>query len=406
MLRKSYASERIKEVSCQVNDIEPFRYRISVDQRQLEDLAKRLAQTRWPVEPEGSAWEYGTSQSYLRSVVDYWQAEFDWRKIEQQLNSYAHYRVPAAGKYCHAVVEKGSGKNPLPLVLIHGWPGSFVEYLPLIERLAHPEAFGYEADDGVTVIIASLPGAGFSDPPAGPTGPRDIGRMWHQLLTGQLGLSQYALHGGDWGAAVASWMAIDAPDSVRGIHLTSPILQMDPASLSEPLSKEEEVYLIARAARGPWESGYRVMQGTKPHTLAYGLTDSPCGLAAWIIEKFHSWSSANGSDQAPPFSRDDLLTIVSLYWFAGPGPSTWIYRSLIDETGLRPGKGERVEVPTWLCRFGDDVSPQSPPSWQERTYNVTHRTEVAHGSHFPGLDAPEPLSADLKKFLSCLRDSP
>ncbi len=387
-----------------MNDIEPFRYRISIDQNQLEDLAKRLAQTRWPAEPEGSAWEYGTSPSYLRSVVEYWQGEFDWRKIERRLNSYAHYRIPADGQCCHVVVEKGSGTSPLPLVLFHGWPGSFIEYLPLVERLAHPEAFGRNADDGVTVIIASLPGVGFSDPPARPTGPRDIGRMWQGLLADQLGLSQYALHGGDWGAAVASWMAIDASKSVLGIHLTSPILQMDPATLTEPLSAEEQTYLAARAARGPGDEGYRVIQGTKPLTLAYGLTDSPAGLAAWIIEKFHGWSSAKGLDEPPPFAIDALLTIITLYWFAGPGPSTWIYRSLIDGTGLRPSDGERVKVPTWLCRFGDDISPPSPPSWQERTYNVTHRTEVAHGSHFPGLDATEPLAAELIEFMACMQE--
>lgn len=389
-----------------MNDIESFRYRISVDQDQLADLAQRLANTRWPAEPEGSAWEYGTSQSFLRTAVDYWQAEFDWRKIEQRLNSYAHYRIPLAGKYCHAVVEQGSGANPEAVVLFHGWPGSFVEYLPLIERLAHPEKFGNDAEDGVTVIIASLPGAGFSDAPDKPTGPRDIGRMWHRLLTDEFGLPEYAAHGGDWGAAVASWMAINEPDHVRGIHLTSPILQMDPATLTVPLSEEEERFLTARAGRGPWESGYRIMQGTKPLTLAYGLTDSPAGLAAWIIEKFHSWSSSKGTDQPPPFSLDDLLTIVTLYWLTGPGPSTWIYRSFIDRTGLRPGAGERAEAPTWLCRFGDDISPESPPSWQERSYNVTHRTEVDHGSHFPGLDAAEALSADLAEFMVSLRQNP
>jgi pimeloyl-ACP methyl ester carboxylesterase len=402
LLHKKYATSVIEEVSNQVNEIEQFRFRVSIDGGQIEDLMRRLRQTRWPIEPNGAPWEFGTSQAYLRSVVDYWVSEFDWQEIERQLNGFAHYRIPVDGRFCHAIIEPGSGENPLPLVLFHGWPGCFTEYLPLARRLAHPEAFGGDANDGATVIIASLPGTGFSDPPASPTGPREVGQIWHQLLTEILGLSHYALHGGDWGAAISSWMAIDQPASVLGIHLTSAILQQDPASLTDHLREDEQAYLATRVGRGPWESGYQVIQGTKPLTLAYGLTDSPAGLAAWILEKYHGWSSAKSKNQPPSFSLDDLLTIVTLYWLAGPGPSTWIYRSLIDGTGLRLHGGVRVEVPTWLCQFADDVSPPSPASWQERTYNVTHRSEVGYGSHFPGLDAPDPLAADIIAFLSWL----
>ncbi|MCB2076052.1 MAG: epoxide hydrolase [Novosphingobium sp.] len=378
-----------------MNDIEQLRFRIAVDDGLIEDLDGRLRKARWPEVPEGSPWEFGTSQPYLRGVIDYWIHDFDWKKMEDGLNAFSHYRIPVDGRNHHCVVERGTGDNPVPLILFHGWPGCFTEYLPVAQRLTRAASIG----KGATVIVVSLPGAGFSESSGRPIGPRDVGGIWHRILTEQLGISRYALHGGDWGAAVSSWMAVDFPASVLGIHLTSPILQPDAAALDPPLSEDEAAFLAARNARGPWEFGYQVVQGTKPLTLSYGLTDSPLGLAAWLLEKFHGWSASKGKDEYPPFDLNDLLTIVTLHWVAGPGPAMWMYRSIIDGTGLRVPADTRVSVPTWLCRFGDDISPQSPESWQERVYDVVHRTEVAYGSHFPGLDATEPLVEDLLKFV-------
>jgi len=376
-----------------LSEVEKFRFRIAVGERELTDLHRRLRGVRWPESPEGEPWEFGTSLTYMRDVINHWASGFDWRKIEDRLNTFTHYRIPVDGRYYHCAIEHGVGDNPVPLALFHGWPGSFTEYLSVARRIA---------SEGVTVIIASLPGAGFSDSGARPIGPREVGKQWHRLLTENLGYSRYSLHGGDLGAAISSWMALDFPSAVHGIHLTSPILQPDIRSLKPPICDEEHAFLDARTARGPWEFGYQAIQGTKPLTLAYGLTDSPVGLAAWLLEKFHGWSASKGKDEPPPFDLDELLTIMTLYWLAGPGPSTWMYRSLIDGTGLRVPAGNRVNVPTWLCRFGDDISPRSPDCWQERTYNVVHRTEVANGSHFPGLDAAEPLGDDLLNFLHFL----
>jgi len=392
----------INEDREQLNDLEQFRFEIAIEETRLTDLSDRLGRTRWPLEPEGQPWEYGTSLKFLREIAQYWETQFDWRAIEARLNRHVHYSIPVDGLYYHLVIEHGSGSNSLPLVMFHGWPGSFIEHLQVARRIARPAEFGGDESQSRTVVIASLPGTGFSDPTPKPEGPREIAVYWQRLLVEHLGLSDFALHGSDWGAAISSWMAIDFPGHVRGIHLTSPILQPDVANLDPPLRAEEQEFLEARASRGPWEYAYQTIQGTKPLTLAYGLTDSPIGLAAWLLEKYHGWSSARDKDVSPPFQLDDLLTIVTLYWLAGPGPSTSIYRSQVEGTALRVPRGLRAGAPTWLCRFGDDVSPKMPHSWQERIYNVVHRTEIASGSHFPGLDATQDLADNLLKFLRSL----
>jgi pimeloyl-ACP methyl ester carboxylesterase len=378
--------------------LEKFARRLSISNDELTDLNRRLKQTRWPLSPDGDPWEYGTSLAYLQEVVDTWLHDFDWRIQEQRLNRYSHIAVPISGRIVHAVViPSKEGQRP-PVLLAHGWPGSFVEFLNVGERLAHPEQFGGIAAEGSTVIIPSLPGCGLSSAPAVPIAPRDIAKDWHRLMTDTLDISKLVVHGGDWGAAVASWLAVDAADMVNGIHLTSAIIQPS-LDAEENLSDDEQSFLNDRASRGPWDSGYRVMQGTKPLTLSYGLTDSPAGLAAWLLEKFQSWGAAHGTGNPPDISLDDLLTIISLYWFAGPGPSTWIYRSWVNGTALKFPAGVRAEVPTAICSFEHDISPVSPDAWQQRCYNVVKRSNIDHGGHFPGLDAPLALAQDIQEFV-------
>lgn len=372
---------------------------IAVDDTVLEDLSRRLAATRWPIAPEGSPWAYGTALAWMRDLVDYWRDGFDWRAIEVRLNRFAHYRLPAEGRRIHAVVEPGSGDG-LPLLMLHGWPGSFLEFMQVVEPLARPAGYGGLAQDGITVIAASLPGYAFSDPPAAPIGPREAAATLLTMMRETLGIDRFYVHGGDWGAAVASWMAFDAPDAVSALHLTSAIMQPRVEEGDPPLREEERVFLDSRAGRGPWEAGYQMIQGTKPLTLAYGLTDSPVGLAAWILEKYRGWSPARSSDAPPPMDRDALLTVVMLYWLAGPGPASWMYRFLVDGTAFRLPPGGRIGVPTSLCLFDGDISPVAPLCWQRRSYEVVRRTVFPGGSHFPGLDAPEPLLADLRRFVA------
>lgn len=375
------------------------RFGIHIDEAALADLRRRLGDTRWPIAPRGEPWGYGTDLAYMRGIITYWRDRHDWRAQERRLNAFEHRLFEVAGRRVHATIERSAeGRRPAVL-MAHGWPGSFVEFLDVAVRVAHPERYGGRAEDGATVVMVSLPGCGFSDPPEAPIGPREIARGWLELMTERLGTARFVVHGGDWGAAIGSWLALDAPQAVQGLHITSAILQPDTAPPAPPPDEAEQAFLARRASRGPWESGYQIMQGSKPLTLAYGLTDSPAGLAAWMLEKYRSWSSARREGGPPPMSIDDLLTIVGLYWFAGPGPAGWIYRSLLDGTGLRLPPGARIGVPTAICAFADDVSPESPPSWQQRAYEVVRRTRVPHGSHFPGLDAPEALAEDLLGFL-------
>jgi microsomal epoxide hydrolase len=379
--------------------IEKFTTEINISNEAMADLSRRLRHTRWPVAPQGDPWKYGASLSYLRDVVEFWLREFDWRAKERKLNTYEHIVVPIHGRRVHAVVMLSEAGRRPPILLAHGWPGSFVEFLEVGERLAHPERFGGAAADGSTVVIPSLPGCGLSSPPAAPIGPAEIAADWLQLMTDTLDIDKYVVHGSDWGAAIASWLAVDAPDALHGIHLTSAIMQPDLPSGTE-LGAEEQAFLTQRANRGPWDEGYRVLQGTKPLTLGYGLTDSPAGLAAWLLEKYQSWGEAHKTQKPPNIPLPDLLTIISLYWFAGPGPSTWIYRSWVEGAALKFPAGVRVEVPTAICSFRHDISPQSPDEWQDRCYNVVRRSAMDHGGHFPGLDAPAALAEDLCAFVA------
>ena len=365
----------------------------------MADLSRRLRNTRWPLAPHGEPWEYGTSLTYLRDVVEFWLQEFNWRAQERGLNKYEHIAVPIGRRTVHAVVMVSEAGQRPPILLAHGWPGSFVEFLEVGERLAHPERFGGAAADGSTVVIPSLPGCGLSSAPAAPIGPAEIARDWLQLMTDTLNLDKFVIHGSDWGAAIASWLAVDAADVLHGIHLTSAIMQPELAAGAD-LSAEEQAFLDGRTNRGPWDDGYRVMQGTKPLTLGYGLTDSPTGLAAWLLEKYQAWGNARGTQDPPEIPLPKLLTIISLYWFAGPGPTTWIYRSWVDGTALKFPPGVRVNVPTAICSFRHDVSPPSPDQWQQRCYEVVRRKAINHGGHFPGLDAPLALAQDIKEFVA------
>ncbi|MAC37441.1 MAG: multidrug MFS transporter [Halieaceae bacterium] len=370
--------------------------KIDIPEEQISDLYRRLSDTRWPASPAGPAWEYGTSRVYLREVVDYWLNQFNWRENEAFLNQYTHVLAPYEGRLVHAVVVKAEESRRPPLVCAHGWPGSFIEFLEVAERLAHPEKFGGIPEDGMDVVIVSLPGCGLSSTPVKPISPREIAREWVYLAQ-SLGFQEFFIHGSDWGAAIASWLALDSPNTILGAHLTSAIIQPNLNDHSR-LSQDEKAFLKARSERPPWDTGYRIMQGTKPLTLSYALTDSPVGLAAWLLEKFQHWTESRGSDTGPVIGLDSLLTIISLYWFAGPGPASWIYRFLIDGTALVFDEGVKVTVPTSICNFKHDISPLSPPEWQNRCYNVVQRTKIDHGGHFPGLDAPVALSENIRSF--------
>ena len=373
---------------------EPFR--IAVPDDVLADLKTRLQRTRWPIEPKAPPWRYGADLAYVQKAVAYWANTYDWRKAEAELNARAHYKTVIDGSQVHFMLEPGSGPSPMPLLITHGWPGSIVEFLDIVDLLAHPERHGGRVEDAFTVIAPSIPGYGFSDAPDAPITPRQVAGIWHKLMAENLSVPRYVAQGGDWGAVITSWLALDHPERLAAIHLNMTGLR---ASMSggPPPTPEEAAYFKAAEARRAGETAYQQIQGSKPQTLAYGLTDSPAGLAAWILEKFHGWTIP-GRDAPPPFDLDRLLTNVMLYWLGGINPANWLYCSIVEGTaaGLKPG--ERVGVPTGLCLFPEDLLAPAPRAFVERAYNVAHYRVADSGGHFPAMENGPVLVEDMRQF--------
>ena len=378
-----------------MNGAEPFV--VDVPDAVLADLMARLALTRFPdAEPVGKPWRYGVPRDYLRDVVTHWQHHYDWRAWEARINRFPQYRAAIGGERVHFVLERGSGEAPLPLVLTHGWPGSFVEFLDLIDPLAHPERYGGDVADAFTVVVPSLPGFGFSDPPPAPIDARAVAARWRVLMEKVLGFRRYGAQGGDWGSAVTSWLALEVPPGLAAIHLN--MVSLHPSlDGAPPLDAEERRWLAQAKERREGELAYQQIQGTKPQTLAYGLTDSPAGLAAWILEKFHGWT-VPGEDVAPPFDRDHLLTNVMLYWLAGINAANWMYCSTVEGKSRALAAGQRVGVPTGVMLFPDDLAVPPPSRWIARAYNLVHRTDALSGGHFAAMQCGPSLVDDIRLF--------
>jgi microsomal epoxide hydrolase len=378
---------------------EPFR--IDVSDEVLVDLKTRLARTRWPIEAKAEPWYYGTDKTWLRSVVAHWHDAYDWRVWEAKLNRFPQYKTPIGGVFggrkLHFILEQGSGDNPMPLLLTHGWPGSVVEFLDVIEPLAHPERFGGDVKDAFTVIVPSLPGYGFSDPPEAPITPRQVAGLWRELMVDVLGCDLYVAQGGDWGGTITSWLAFDHPEHLAAIHLNMQGLLPFRGEGVAPMTEDELAWLAKAQEQSRLESAYQQIQGTKPQTLSYGLTDSPAGLAGWILEKFHGWTTP-GSHEFPPFDIDHLLTNVMLYWLNGINASTWLYVALVDADAFFLKAGEKVDVPTGLFLFPNDLIPPAPESWARRVYNLQHRRMGNSGGHFAALENGPLLVEDMRAF--------
>jgi microsomal epoxide hydrolase len=382
---------------------EPTPFEIAIPDAQLSDLEARLARTRWPQPPRAAAWTYGTDLDYMRALVDHWRGKYDWRAAERRLNSFANYRAEIDGLAIHFIHERGSGNKALPLLLSHGWPGSVVEFLDVIEPLAHPERFGGDPADAFDVVAPSLPGYGFSDRPETPIGTRTIAGIFHRLMSETLGYARYGTQGGDWGSMIASWQGVDHAAAVTGVHLNMVGLRPHIGEGDPPLSEAERTWLAGAAPRMRMERGYREIQATRPQTLGFGLSDSPVGLAAWIVDKFRAWGDTGGNIAAR-FTPDLLLTNIMLYWLTGTADSaTWIYYASRADGSLSLGPGERVTAPTGIAAFPVDLVPPPPRIWAERAYNVVHWTDMPAGGHFAALEEGERLVEDIRAFFKPLR---
>ncbi len=382
-------------------NVEPFT--IAVPDEQLDDLRRRLRHTRWPETMAGAGWQDGTDAAFLRRLTEHWQTGFDWRAQEARLNALPQFVTELDGHRIHFVHQRGTGPAPLPLVVTHGWPGSFVEMERIIPLLTDPGGHGGDPADAFDIVVPSLPGFGFSPAPSRPGfDSREVAGLWAGLMTG-LGYQRFGAQGGDLGAGVSMWLAHDFSDRVAGAHINFvPGSYRPPLGAGQPpLAADEQAFLDATAAWAEAEGAYGHLHRTKPQTLAFALTDSPVGLASWIVEKFRAWSDCGG-DVERAFTLDALLTNISVYWFTGTiGSSMRFYR----ENRLRPLRfavGERVSPPLGVALFPHEL-PMPPRSWLARVFDVARWTPMPRGGHFAAMEAPELLADDIRALFRPLR---
>ena len=385
------------------NSITPFQ--ISISDEDLEDLQLRLSITRLPDQLNNISWEYGTDLNYMRELIGYWQDGFDWREQERQLNQFDQFKTVVDDLNMHFIHQRSSNPDAIPLMVVHGWPGSVSEFSKIIRPLTDPLAYGGDISDSFHVIAPSLPGFGFSGIPD-ETGysPERIALLLAELME-KIGYERYAIAGGDWGAIINRHLANHYPDRLIGLH--SNMMLAGPPSATEQRANVTEEENEARTSRQDYmqnEVAYQQIQGTKPQTLGYGLNDSPAGVAAWIVEKFHGWTDMpQGADGYLDnhFTKDELLTNIAIYWFTNTiTSSTRIYLENRNTPAIKPM--EFINVPTGAAIFPAEIFI-TPRSWAEASYDLRHWTVMEEGGHFAALEQPELYLNDLREFFRLLR---
>ena len=379
--------------------IQPFS--INVPDRIISDIRRRVVDFPWHEMPEDGGWAYGTNLDYMKELCTYWVEQFDWRKQETIINSFSQFTAKVDELDVHFIHERGSGSAPLALIISHGWPGSIIEFLDIIDPLAHPERYDGDIEDGFDVIVPSLPGFGFSGKPPRPYGPRRMASIFDKLMTEVLGYGNYIAQGGDWGGAISSWLGYEHAPACCAIHLN--IMTM--RHVDGPKGAEEKEWADKFEKEQELENGYRTQQATKPQTLSYAMMDSPVGVAAWIVEKFHSWSDTKGDDIESAHTKDALLANIMIYLITRTfNTASWIYYGRREEGGrILSRDRKRVEVPTGCALFPAEMLSWPPRSYVDRVYNVTHWTKMPRGGHFGAMEQPDLLIEDIRAFARSLR---
>ena len=375
-------------------------FRIQVPDAALQDLKTRLRMTRLPREIPGTGWDYGTELAYLQSLVDYWRDRYDWRAHERRLNELPQFTTTIDGVSIHFIHVKSRVPNAFPLALTHGWPGSIVEFTKVIGPLTDPQRYGGQAADAFDVVAISLPGFGFSGKPQERGfSPERMGKIIATLMA-RLGYSRYGLQGGDWGGIISRLVAINDASHVAGLHLNFCTAGPPPGTTTpmDGVPADEAARYQARQSYMENERAYQQMQGTKPQTVGFSLDDSPAGLAAWIVEKFHAWCDC-GDNIESRFTKDELLTNIMLYWVTGTGSSS---ARIYYESRNAPPNTARVNVPTACALFPKEISVP-PRKWVEARYNLVRWTVMPRGGHFAALEQPELLIDDVRAFFRGLR---
>ncbi len=383
----------------------PIPFRIAVPDGVLAHIMDRVRQYDWHEMPANGGWSYGTNLDYMKGLCAYWLSRFDWRKAETGLNRFPQFTAPVEidGETIpiHFIHEKGSGPNPRPLIISHGWPGSVFEFMEVIEPLAHPERFGGSVEDAFDVVVPSLVGYGFSGKPRNPMGPRRIAAYLSNLMTHVLGYTDYMAQGGDWGSAISANMALD---DIRcsAVHLN----MMGWSSPGvEPVTQDEIAFAQAARASFEAEGAYFRLQSTKPQTLSYAMMDSPVGVAAWLVEKFNTWSHTDGDNIESAYTKDQLLTNIMIYLVTRTfNTASWQYRGLFEDAyGGQRAPGTRVTKPTGIANFPHDTFQWPPRSQVEKSYSVVHWTDMPEGGHFAALERPDLFVEDIQTFARAVR---
>jgi pimeloyl-ACP methyl ester carboxylesterase len=379
--------------------IKPFK--INIPNKILVEIYTKVKNYPWHEMPDDGGWKYGSNLDYMKEISSYWVNDFDWRKHEGEINKFSNFTTIVDDIKMHFIHEKGSGSNPTPLVLMHGWPGSVIEFLHIIEKLAHPEKFGGNVEDAFDVIVPSLPGFGFSGKPSKPVGPRKMAAILNKLMTENLEYKSYFAQGGDWGATIANWIGYDHSKTCKAIHINCLTMRHPEGTKT----KEEDEWQKRFDKDQVMQDGYRTQQATKPQTLSYGMMDSPVGVAAWIIEKMYSWSDLKDDNIESAYTKDTLLANIMVYVVTKSfNTASWIYYGRREEGGrFFPSDFKKIEIPTAAAIFPAEMSEWPPRSYVERIFNITQWTEMPSGGHFAALEEPELLIQDIRKFFKKIK---
>jgi len=379
--------------------VKPFK--VNISDQIIKDVYDKVKKYPWHEMPNDGGWEYGTNLDYMKEISKYWVSEFDWRKHEKEINKFPNFITEIDNIDIHFIHEKGSGSKPMPLIISHGWPGTIVEFLHIIEKLAHPERFGGKEEDAFDVIVPSLPGFGFSGRASRPIGPRKMADIFNNLMTRELGYKNYLAQGGDWGGAITTWLAYDYPKTCNAIHINIFTMRHPDG----PQTKEEKDWENKFKKDQLTQEGYRTQQATKPQTLSYGMMDSPVGVAAWIIEKFYFWSDIKNNNIESVYSKDTLLANIMVYVITKTfNTASWIYYGRREEGGrFLPKNFHRIATPTAAALFPAEMLAWPPRSYAERMYNIKRWTKMSKGGHFAALEQPTLLIDDIRAFARTLR---
>ena len=380
-----------------MSDIRAFQF--DVPEEALDDLKRRLAATRWPERETPDDWSQGIPRAYMKEVCAYWQNEYDWRRCEAALNALPQFITEIDGLDFQFLHLRSPREDALPLVMTHGWPGSVIEFMKIIEPLSDPEAHGGDASDAFHVVCPTLPGFGYSGKPDAPGWSIErIGRAWGQLMA-RLGYDRYVAQGGDWGAAVTACIGVNETAHCIGMHTNMPLLSPSPALLENPTEFEQSA-LAGFQYYWDWDSGYSKEQSTRPQTIGYGLVDSPCAQAAWIIEKFWAWTDCDGQPENV-LTRDELLDNVMMYWLPGAGASSArIYWESFSVLG-RPQ--EPIHIPAGVSMFPHEIFRASKRWGEERFTNLVHYNALDKGGHFAAFEQPAVFVDELRTCFANVR---